>query len=138
MFLIGSSLSYWCRFAGKPHLCPADGVKLIRYWKQLVGRLKRRQNACEGEKILRVKTCKKVTAEAHMRLTHRSDEEVRISKKKRPQRGGEGKVEVMTMSMSEERAKTDLEPVQRFCSQGWSSVCSFFSLFFRLQEASEI
>lgn len=131
MFLVGSSLSYWCCYSGKPHLWPVDGVKLIQYWKQLVGQVKKRQNACEGEKVLRAKTCKKVTADAHMKLMHGSDEEVRKSKKNRPQSGGKvtaagEKVEVMTMSTSEERAKADLEPVQRFCSQGWSSICSFF------------
>lgn len=130
LFLTGSSLSSWCRYAGKPSPCPADGVKLIQYWKQLLGELKKRQNASKGEKVLRAKTCKKVSTEAHMKLTHSSDEEVRKSKN-RPQRDGNvmaagEKVEVMTMSTSEERAKTDLEPVQRFCSEGWSSVCSFF------------
>lgn len=130
MFLIGSPLSYWCRYAAKPHPCLADSVKLIQYWKELVERLKKRQNACKGEKVLRAKTCKKVTTEAHMKLMHSSDEEVRKSKK-RPQSGDEvmaanEKVEVMIVSTSKERAKTDLEPVQKFCSQGWSSVCSFF------------
>lgn len=131
MFLIGSSLSYWCCSAGKPHLCPADRVRLIQYWKQLVGQLKKKQNACKGEKVLRAPTCKKVTTEAHMKLMHSSEEEVRKSKKSRAPSGGKvtaakEKVEVMTMSTSEGGVRTDLEPVQRFCSQGWSSICSFF------------
>lgn len=129
--LIDSSLSYWCRYAGKPHLCLADGGKFIQYWEQLVEQLKKRQNACEGVKVLRAKICKKVNTKVHMKLTHSSDEGVRKRKKDRPQSSeevmaAEEKLEVMTMSMSEKRVKTDLDLVQRFCSQGWSSVCSFF------------
>lgn len=129
-FLIGSSLSRRCRSAGKPHLGPADRVRLIQHWKQLVGQLKKKQNACKGEKVLRAPT-KKVTTEAQMKLMHSSEEEVRKSKKSRAQSGGEvtatkEKVEVMAMSTSEGGVRTDPEPGQTFCSQGWSSVCSFF------------
>ncbi|XP_028983579.1 fibroblast growth factor-binding protein 2 [Betta splendens] len=63
---------YWCRYAGKPDLCQGYGLKSSQYWKQLVGKLKKRQNACEGEKVLKAKTCKKAPAEAHMKLAQRS------------------------------------------------------------------
>lgn len=115
---------------GKPRPCLADRVKLAQYWKQLVERLKKHQNVCRGEMVLRAKTCKKVTTEARMTLMHRSEEEVRKSKT-RPQSGdevtaAEEKVEVMMVSPSEGRAKPDLQPAQSFCSQGWSSVCYLF------------
>ncbi|KAG7231935.1 hypothetical protein INR49_010078 [Caranx melampygus] len=74
---LGDPHRYWCRYAGKPDLCQAYGVKSSQYWKQLVGKLKKRQNACEGEKVLKAKTCKKAPAEAHMKLATRSGEDDR-------------------------------------------------------------
>lgn len=144
---------YWCRYAGKPDLCQGYGLKSSQYWKQLVGKLKKRQNACEGEKVLKAKTCKKAPAEAHMKLAQRSEEEERKGGKE----GGKKKVSPASKSSdggkSERRKKkgeeeeekkkaeelagfeeegyvNDMEPVQSYCSEGWHTVCSFFVKFF--------
>ncbi|XP_035462866.2 fibroblast growth factor-binding protein 2 [Scophthalmus maximus] len=152
---LGEPERYWCRYAGKPDLCQAYGVKSSQYWKQLVGKLKKRQNACDGEKVLKAKTCKKAPAEAHMKLAQRSGEEERKGGKEGGKRKGAsagkapdgGKAERKRKNEEEEeqeRKKTreertgfeeegvmnDMQPVERYCSEGWSSVCSFFVKFF--------
>lgn len=118
---------YWCRYAGKPDLCQVYGAKSSQYWKQLVGKLKKRQNACEGEKVLKAKTCKKATAEAHMKLAqHSGDEVTKGGKKKRPQK----KKDEEERTGFEDGVMNDMAPVQSYCSEGWSSICSFFVTFF--------
>uniref|UniRef100_A0A3B4AVX9 Uncharacterized protein n=1 Tax=Periophthalmus magnuspinnatus TaxID=409849 RepID=A0A3B4AVX9_9GOBI len=143
--------NYWCRYAGKPDLCEAYGVKSSQYWKQLVGKLKKRQNACEGEKVLKAKTCKKAPAEAHMKLAQHSTEEERkagkkkggatkstesgkTERRKKKEEGGVGSEEVRSSAersdLHEEGMLNDMAPVQSYCGDGWHSVCSFFVKFF--------
>ncbi|KAG7231850.1 hypothetical protein INR49_010263, partial [Caranx melampygus] len=143
---LGDPHRYWCRYAGKPDLCQAYGVKSSQYWKQLVGKLKKRQNACEGEKVLKAKTCKKALAEAHMKLATRSGEDDRkggkeagkkkgappaggrVEKRKRKEEEEEEKKkrEERTEEEEEDGVMNDMEPVQSYCSEGWHAVCSFF------------
>uniref|UniRef100_A0A8C7YV18 Fibroblast growth factor binding protein 3 n=1 Tax=Oryzias sinensis TaxID=183150 RepID=A0A8C7YV18_9TELE len=150
----GNEARYWCRYVGKPDLCQAYGVKSSQYWKQLVGKLKKRMNACEGEKFLKAKTCKKAPVEAHMKLAQRNGEE----EKKRGKEGGKKKGTAGVKSSDGEKAEkrqkkekneeeekkkreerteaeeekmmSDMQPVQTYCSEGWHSVCSFFVKFF--------
>lgn len=126
-------------------------MKSSQYWKQLVGKLKKRQNACEGEKVLKAKTCKKAPTEAHMKLAQRSGDEARKGgkdggKKKGPaaSKSSDGRRAERRKKKEEEEEKTreertgfaedgvvnDMEPVQSYCSEGWHSVCSFFVKFF--------
>ncbi|XP_005743640.1 fibroblast growth factor-binding protein 2 [Pundamilia nyererei] len=149
----GDLQRYWCRYAGKPDLCQGYGVKSSQYWKQLVGKLKKRQNACEGEKVLKAKTCKKAPGEAHMKLAQRNGEDDkkggkeggkkkpagksvgggRMDKRKKKEEEAEEKKkrrEERTEAEDEEGMQSDMEPVQAYCSEGWHSVCSFFVKFF--------
>ncbi|XP_042358663.1 fibroblast growth factor-binding protein 2 [Plectropomus leopardus] len=150
---LGDQQRYWCRYAGKPDLCQAYGVKSSQYWKQLVGKLKKRQNACDGEKVLKAKTCKKAPAEAHMKLAQRSGEEERKGgkeggkkrgpattkssdggraerKKKKEEEEEEKKKREERTGFEDEGVMNDMAPVQSYCSEGWHSVCSFFVKFF--------
>lgn len=129
-------------------------MKSSQYWKQLVGKLKKRQNACDGEKVLKAKTCKKAPAEAHMKLAQRSGEEERKGgkeggkkkgppgskssdggkaerkKKKEEEEEEEKKKREERTGFDEDGVVNDMEPVQNYCSEGWHSVCSFFVKFF--------
>ncbi|KAM3606610.1 uncharacterized protein V6R79_019641 [Siganus canaliculatus] len=140
---LGEPQRYWCRYAGKPELCQAYGVKSSQYWKQLVGKLKKRQNACDGEKVLKAKTCKKAPAEAHMKLAQRGgagaeEEEVEAERKAGGKKRGkeekrrkkEEEEEKRSAEEEEEGLLNDMEPVQSYCSEGWHSVCAFFLKFF--------
>ncbi|XP_062375694.1 fibroblast growth factor-binding protein 3 [Sardina pilchardus] len=73
--------TYQCRFTGKPELCPAYADKANQYWKQVVGKLKKRSDACEGEKVLKTRLCKKAPAASHVRLAERSGEEKKMEEK---------------------------------------------------------
>lgn len=118
-----------------------------------MGKLKKRQNACEGEKVLKAKTCKKAPAEAHMKLAERSGEEERKGgkeggkkkvlsvskssdggkaerKKKKEEEEKEKKKPEDGAGFDEEGYVNDMEPVQNYCSEGWHAVCSFFVKFF--------
>ncbi|XP_056147908.1 fibroblast growth factor-binding protein 2 [Lampris incognitus] len=145
----GEQQRYWCRYAGKPDQCQAYSAKSSQYWKQLVGKLKKRHNACEGEKILKAKTCKKAPAEAHMKLAQRSGEETAAERKggqaggKRREPSDGGEAARKKKEVEEEKRKrdegtgfvedgvvNDMDPVQSYCAEGWHSVCSFFVKFF--------
>ena len=118
-----------------------------------MGKLKKRQNACEGEKVLKAKTCKKAPVEAHMKLAEHSREEAMKGgkeggKKKgpaaskrsdgaRPERKEEEEEKEDVEKEREERTgfveegvMNDMQPVESYCSEGWHSVCSFFVKFF--------
>ncbi|KAG7462454.1 hypothetical protein MATL_G00185030 [Megalops atlanticus] len=130
--------SYQCRYMGQPDLCPSYGAKSSQYWKQVVGKLKKKRNACEGEKVLKTRTCKKAPVEAHLRLEERATEDwgkERVEKKllADPEPSEKEKV-----SLVEERdglgevndGSQAMEPVENYCADGWHSVCSFFVKFF--------
>ncbi|KAM3862854.1 fibroblast growth factor-binding protein 2 [Diretmus argenteus] len=140
---LGDQQRYWCRYAGKPDLCQTYGVKSSQYWKQLVGKLKKRQNACDGEKVLKAKTCKRAAAEAHMKLAQRGGEERKGGGKKKSSDGGKAERKKKEEEEEEEKRKrdgrtglgedgvvNDVEPVQSYCAEGWRSVCTFFVKFF--------
>jgi len=125
---------YWCRYAGKPDLCQAYGVKSSQYWKQLVGKLKKRGNACEGEKVLKAKTCKKAPAEAHMKLAERSGEEEKKGGKeggkKKGAAGGKnsdgGKVEKRKSPVRQKERSATMRVFPPFFKCSW---CSNRALF---------
>lgn len=119
-----------------------------------MGKLKKRLNACEGEKVLKAKTCKKAPSEAHMKLAQRSGEEERKGgkeagkkksqtagkssdggkaerkKKKEEEDEEEKKKREERTGLDEDGVLNDMAPAQTYCSEGWHSVCSFFVKFF--------
>lgn len=105
-----------------------------------MGKLKKRLNACDGEKVLKAKTCKKAPAEAHMKLAQRGGPELRRAGKDGAKRGGHvgrgseagraGPKEGERTGTAADGVMNDMAPAQSYCSEGWTSVCSFFVKFF--------
>lgn len=104
-----------------------------------MGKLKKRLNACEGEKVLKARTCKKAPAEAHMKLAQQSGDkktEEEKKKKKKKEEAEESRHSRAGWTGPEKDAgdgtemMSDAAPVESYCSEGWSSVCSFFVRFF--------
>lgn len=105
-----------------------------------MGKLKKRLNACEGQKVLKARTCKKAPAEAHMKLAQhsggRKTEGEKKKKKKVEEEEEESRHSRAGWAGPEEDAgdgtemMSDAAPVESYCSEGWSSVCSFFVRFF--------
>lgn len=102
-----------------------------------MGKLKKRLNACEGEKVLKARTCKKAPAEAHMKLAQHSGGKKKEEEKKRNKKRGEeprrshaGWAEPEESAGGGAEMMSDAAPVESYCSEGWSSVCRFFVRFF--------
>ncbi|KAL7873839.1 hypothetical protein AOLI_G00129100 [Acnodon oligacanthus] len=141
----GSKHSYGCQFSGKPQECPAYVDKPAQYWKQVVGKLKKRTNACEGEKVLKTRLCKKAPAAAHMKLAERKGEGQNDGgKKKVGNKDGEKEKEKQVKGEMKEEEElmqgdsvnefgevsdgaADMEPAESYCGEGWHSVCRFFT-----------
>ncbi|KAL2083353.1 hypothetical protein ACEWY4_021126 [Coilia grayii] len=149
--------TYQCRFAGRPEQCPAYADKANQYWKQVVGKLKKRDNACDGEKVLKTRLCKKGPSAAHVRLVERSGEEAEEDqegpkgKKERRERQTavplvketevaarrterEGRQEPLVGARDgygeEGEGRNADSEVSSYCAEGWHSLCSFFVKFF--------
>ncbi|KAJ8418239.1 hypothetical protein AAFF_G00139480 [Aldrovandia affinis] len=135
--------SYWCRYAGQPDLCPSYGARSSQYWKQVVGKLKKKRNVCDGEKVLKTRVCKKAPVESHMRLTEKSGEE-EGGEERENSKGGSKKQEAEREGGEKERKPAEEErdgfrevndgnmemaPVENYCAEGWQSFCSFFVKF---------
>ncbi|XP_016377689.1 fibroblast growth factor-binding protein 1-like [Sinocyclocheilus rhinocerous] len=142
---------YTCQFAGKPQECSVYSTQSSQYWKQVVSKLKKRKNACEGEKVLKTRLCKKAPSASHMKLTERSGEETTTQMSKGMPEESKRKTEAPTRKVKEvqkekeEEVKkeedegfgevvndgfSDMEPAVSYCGEGWHSVCNFFTKFF--------
>ncbi|XP_067909428.1 fibroblast growth factor-binding protein 2-like [Heterodontus francisci] len=64
--------SYWCKYTGRPQTCPTYNIKASQYWKQVLGKVKRKKHACEGEKTLKTRICKKGPTESQLKLKEKS------------------------------------------------------------------
>uniref|UniRef100_UPI00398F478A fibroblast growth factor-binding protein 3-like n=1 Tax=Pristiophorus japonicus TaxID=55135 RepID=UPI00398F478A len=64
--------SYWCKYTGRPQSCPTYSTKAGQYWKQAIGRVKRKKHACAGDKTLKTRICKKAPAESQLKLKEKS------------------------------------------------------------------
>ncbi|XP_055029171.1 fibroblast growth factor-binding protein 1 [Misgurnus anguillicaudatus] len=147
----GLKSPYTCEFAGKPQECSVYNTQSSQYWKQVVSKLKKRNNACEGEKVLKTRLCKKAPSASHMKLTERSGEQTTTpmsegvkgeSKRKTevPARRSKDAKKEKEREVKKEEDKgfgdvaddgyQDTEPYMSYCGEGWSSVCNFFVKFF--------
>ncbi|XP_072883544.1 fibroblast growth factor-binding protein 2-like [Hemitrygon akajei] len=64
--------NYSCNYTGRPQSCPTYNSKAFQYWKQVVSKVKRKKHACEGDKILKARVCKKAPTESQMKLQAKS------------------------------------------------------------------
>lgn len=144
----GSRPPYTCQFAGKPWECLAYSSQSSRYWKQVMSKLKKRNNACQGEKVVKTRLCKKAQSASHMKLTERSEDETTTPVSKRAGDESKRKTEVSARKgkgakkENEEKKEEDgigdvindgyqnTEPDVSYCAEGWSSFCRFFVKFF--------
>ncbi|XP_008107993.1 fibroblast growth factor-binding protein 2 [Anolis carolinensis] len=59
--------TYWCEYTGKPSLCPSFNNNPMTYWNQIAMNLKKRNNACYSNLVLKPTMCQRVSSETHMR-----------------------------------------------------------------------
>ncbi|MBN3284173.1 FGFP2 protein, partial [Polyodon spathula] len=139
--------TYWCRFTGQPELCSNYNSKSSLYWKQVVGKVKKKKNACDGDRVLKTRICKKGPAESHMKLSEKSgpageapekgkgkgsrkkDSGPESSDKKKEKKPQELEKDDFG-EVNDGNSESEVEPVENYCADNWHSVCSFFVKFF--------
>ncbi|XP_076835165.1 fibroblast growth factor-binding protein 3 [Brachyhypopomus gauderio] len=142
----GPQEDYACQFSGKPQECSAYTAQSAQYWKQVVGKLKKKSHACEGEKVLKTRLCKKGPAAAHMKLTETKTADASGKREPAARRSGgkEAAREKRKQAKEEEQGEepmqsdgeaafgdggelaADTQAAERYCGEGWQSVCRFF------------
>lgn len=113
------STNYECQFTGKPNDCLAYGDKPEQYWRQVVGKLKRRPSACEGGKVLKAGMCRSASSSAHMKLVR----EKSASEKD----GGKEEKKDEDAMMGDEGKSDGAEETESYCAEGWDPLCHFFT-----------
>ncbi|XP_078080532.1 fibroblast growth factor-binding protein 3-like [Mustelus asterias] len=66
--------SYWCQYAGSPQSCPTYSGKAAQYWKQVIGKVKRKKHACEGDATLKTRICKRGPAGSQLTRKDKNSE----------------------------------------------------------------
>ncbi|XP_075791253.1 fibroblast growth factor-binding protein 3 [Pelodiscus sinensis] len=56
-----------CVYRGQPERCAAYSAKSRQYWKQIVGKLRRKRHPCQDSSPLKARLCAKGPPEAHLR-----------------------------------------------------------------------
>ncbi|XP_005991629.1 fibroblast growth factor-binding protein 3 [Latimeria chalumnae] len=106
--------NYWCKYTGQPHQCLSYNTRTSQYWKQILGKLKKKKNACE-DKTLKSRICKRGPTEAHLRLVEKSFSSGKEERGKSKASGRkkdsektavESKDELVNTGVSEKRGKT--------------------------------
>ncbi|KAK2843876.1 hypothetical protein Q7C36_012091 [Tachysurus vachellii] len=114
------STDYECQFTGKPHECPAFGDKPAQYWKQVLGKLKKRRSACEGGKMLRATMCQSAPNSAHMKLVREKTSASRKEGEKEEKKDEE-------MMMGDEGKSDGVAETESYCAEGWDPLCHFLT-----------
>ncbi|XP_030309090.1 fibroblast growth factor-binding protein 3 [Calypte anna] len=99
-----------CAYRGEPRLCPAYGVRSRRYWRQVLGRLRRRRHPCDPGGPLSARLCGpgRAPSEAQLRLAP-----------------GFG-TDLGTSPPSATAGPPIGDPTETYCGERWHSLCSFF------------
>lgn len=58
--------SYWCEYKGKPHVCRNYNNNPRHYYKQIMWDLRKLQNACQGQSVIKPLMCRRASDEAQM------------------------------------------------------------------------
>ncbi|KAM6306187.1 fibroblast growth factor-binding protein 3 [Aegotheles albertisi] len=105
----GGGAARSCAYRGEPRRCPAYGARSQQYWRQILGRLRRRRHPCAPGGPLSARLCRpgRAPPEAQLRLL--------------PAPGpGPGP------SPPAATAGPTGDPAQTYCAERWHSLCSFF------------
>ncbi|XP_075011553.1 fibroblast growth factor-binding protein 3 [Calonectris borealis] len=94
-----------CAYRGEPRRCPAYGTRSRQYWRQILGRLRRRRHPCAQGGPLSARLCGpgRAPPEAQLRLL--------------PAPGPSAPA--ATVEPTE-------DPAETYCAERWHSLCSFF------------
>ncbi|XP_074730118.1 fibroblast growth factor-binding protein 3 [Strix uralensis] len=105
----GGGAARSCAYRGEPRRCPAYGARSRQYWRQILGRLRRRRHPCASGGPLSARLCGpgRAPPEAQLRLLPGPSP-------------GPGPA---PLAASAEPAG---EQAEAYCAERWHSLCSFF------------
>ncbi|XP_030900483.2 fibroblast growth factor-binding protein 3 [Melopsittacus undulatus] len=98
-----------CAYRGEPRRCPSYGAHSRQYWRQILGRLRRRRHPCARGSPLSARLCGpgRAPPEAQLRLMP-----------------GHGHGPATTPPAA--TAEPSRDPAETYCAERWHSLCSFF------------
>ncbi|KAM6415499.1 fibroblast growth factor-binding protein 3 [Rhynochetos jubatus] len=101
----GGGAARSCAYRGEPRRCPAYGTRSRQYWRQILGRLRRRRHPCARGGPLSARLCGpgRAPPEAQLRLL--------------PAPGA---------SPPAAAAEPTEDPADTYCAERWHSLCRFF------------
>ncbi|XP_029021240.1 fibroblast growth factor-binding protein 1 [Betta splendens] len=100
--------SFSCDYVAKPSVCPQFASDSDLYWRQIARALRKRRRVCRGgAELLRAPMCRGAARDAHFRL--------REAPHAAPPAPGAGSCQSSNRKLAQE-----------FCSDSWSSFCTFF------------
>ncbi|XP_064001689.1 fibroblast growth factor-binding protein 3 [Pogoniulus pusillus] len=104
---MGGGAARSCAYHGEPQRCPAYGTRSRQYWRQILGRLRRRRHPCAAGGPLSARLCGpgRGPPEAQLRLLP-----------------GPG----LGTSPPAATAEPTADPAETYCADRWHSLCSFF------------
>ncbi|XP_075280411.1 fibroblast growth factor-binding protein 3 [Opisthocomus hoazin] len=108
----GGGAARSCVYRGEPRRCPAYDARSRRYWRQILGRLRRRRDPCARGGPLSARLCGpgRAPPEARLRLLP-----------------GPGPEPAPPAATAEPAAAEPTEgPAHAYCAERWHSLCSFF------------
>ncbi|KAI7801720.1 putative fibroblast growth factor-binding protein 2, partial [Triplophysa rosa] len=111
----GPVRSYWCEYKGKPHVCRNYNNNPRHYYKQIMWDLRKLQNACQGQSIIKPLMCKRASDEAKMVFTSSSSPDA--TPKDRPSRPNFARPEQMKPHQSRPDQRPTQTQLQAFRSQ---------------------
>ncbi|XP_065495586.1 fibroblast growth factor-binding protein 3 [Caloenas nicobarica] len=105
----GGGAARSCAYRGEPRRCPAYGTRSRQYWRQILGKLRRRRHPCAQGGPLSARLCGpgRAPPEAQLRLL--------------PAPGA---------SPTAAAPVPTGDPAETYCTERWHSLCSFFVGFF--------
>nr|XP_055034983.1 fibroblast growth factor binding protein 2a [Misgurnus anguillicaudatus] len=81
----GQTSSYWCEYRGKPNVCRNYNNNPRHYFTQIMWDLRKLQNACQGQSVIKPLMCKRASDEAQMVFaTSSSSDAVPLDRPLRP------------------------------------------------------
>lgn len=115
----GSSSS--CEYIARPSVCPQYASDVRLYWKQMTRALKKQRSLCEDSNVLiKAGLCRRAARDAHFKLHH---VQRKTTSPPTPEPAARG--------VKSCRAESE-KSAEEYCSDSWSSVCTF--LFAMVQD----
>uniref|UniRef100_A0A8C6XI81 Fibroblast growth factor binding protein 3 n=1 Tax=Naja naja TaxID=35670 RepID=A0A8C6XI81_NAJNA len=117
-----------CIYRGQPELCAAYSAKGRQFWKQILGKLRRKHHPCQDTSPLKSRLCssKKETPEAQLHVTQGSP---KGKSHAAPTRPALRQPTIAVVEGTVRPTELNADVVDAYCEEKWHSLCHFFVNF---------